>query len=67
MLKIIIIIAVVAIIGWIYGYLSSGGDVDEAKGVAIGAGTGCGYIILQIFIAGLGIMIIIWLFGALFG
>lgn len=67
MLKIIGIIAVVAIVGWIYGYYNSGGDTGEATASAFGAGAGCGYIIFQIFIAGLGIMVTIWFFMALFG
>ena len=63
MLKALGIIAVVAIIAWIIGYLNSNGDKDKANESAIVAGTGCGYILLQIFFAGLTIMIIIWLFS----
>jgi len=67
MIKVIGIILVVAVIGWIYGYFSSGGDSGEATETAMGAGIGCGYIIFQIFLAGLGIIITLWLFGAIFG
>jgi len=67
MLKVIGIIVVVAVIGWIFGYINSGGDSNEATETAIGAGMGCGYIIFQIFLAGLGILITLWLFGAIFG
>jgi hypothetical protein len=67
MLKALGIIAVVAIIAWIIGYVNSNGDKDKANESAIVAGTGCGYILLQIFFAGLTILIIIWLFSAIFG
>ncbi len=60
------IILVVAAIGGIIGYLSSGKTEDAVAG-AVGAGMGCGYIILQIFLALLGIYVLFllgsWLFG----
>ncbi len=60
------IILVVAAIGGIIGYLSSGKTEDAVAG-AVGAGVGCGYIILQIFLALLGIYVLFligsWLFG----
>jgi len=60
------IIIVVAAIGGIIGYLSSGKTEDAVAG-AVGAGVGCGYIILQIFLALLGIYVLFligsWLFG----
>ncbi len=62
----IIIIAV--IIGGIWGYLSSDEDkkgADAFSGAVVG-GIGCGYVLLQIFLWGLGIMFFLWLFGAIF-
>lgn len=60
------VIIAVAIIGGIIGYMRSGKKEDAVSG-AIGAGMGCGYIILQIFLALLGIWILFkigsWLFG----
>ncbi len=60
------VIIVVAVIGGIIGYMRSGKKEDAVSG-AIGAGVGCGYIILQIFLALLGIWILFrigsWLFG----
>ncbi|MDO9154644.1 MAG: hypothetical protein Q7U47_13235 [Paludibacter sp.] len=41
------VILIVAAIGGIIGYLSSGKKEDAVSG-AVGAGIGCGYIILQI-------------------
>ena len=67
MIKAIGIIIVVAVIGWIIGYVNSGGNTNEANETALGAGIGCGSVLLQIFIAGLGIIIVLWLFGAIFG
>jgi len=65
----LIVILVVAGIGGILGYLNSNSE-DKAKGAVEGAATaglGCGYIILQIFLALLGIWILFkigsWLFG----
>lgn len=63
----ILIIAI--IIGAIIGFFSSK-DGERGTGAVSGAvasGMGCGYILFQIFLAGLGILFIIWLFGALFG
>mgnify|MGYP007022191386 CR=1 FL=1 len=60
------VIIAVAIIGGVIGYMRSGKKEDAVSG-AIGAGVGCGYIILQIFLALLGIWILFrigsWLFG----
>ena len=46
----LIVIVVAALIGSIIGFLSSGKSEDAVSG-ALGAGLGCGYIILQIFLA----------------
>jgi hypothetical protein len=60
------VILIVAAIGGIIGYLSSGKGEDAAVG-ALGAGMGCAYIIFQIFLALLGLFILFkigsWLFG----
>ncbi len=62
----ILIIAI--IIGAIIGFISSEDD-EKGSGCMAGAftgGMGCGYLLLQIFLAGLFILGIIWLFGVLF-
>lgn len=63
----LLIIAI--IIGAIWGALSA--DKGEAGAGAftgaVAGGMGCGFILFRIFLLGLGIMAIIWLFGALFG
>lgn len=60
------VIIIVAIIGGIIGFLSSGKKEDAAAG-AIGAGFGCGYLMLQLFLSLLGLWVMIklamWLFG----
>lgn len=60
------VILIVAAIGGIIGYLSSGKGEDAAAGAAT-AGIGCAYIIFQIFLALLGLLILFkigsWLFG----
>lgn len=61
------VILIVGIIGGIIGYLNSGKKEDAVSG-AVGAGLGCGYIILQIFLAIAGIALLFavgsWLFGS---
>lgn len=57
------------IIGAVLGFINSE-DGDKGAGALGGAltgGMGCGYVLFQLFIAGLGILIVIWLFGLLFG
>lgn len=63
----LIIIAI--IVGAIWGALTSDKGESGAGAIsgAIAGGMGCGYLLLQIFLWGLGIFIMIWLFGALFG
>lgn len=65
----LIIIIVVALIGGIFGFFSSS-DGERGEGAATGAAgaaIGCGYILLQIFLWGLGIAFMCWLFSAIFG
>lgn len=65
----LIIILVVAAIGGLLGYLS-GNDGERGTNAASGAVTGamgCGYILFQIFLWGVGVMFMIWLFSAIFG
>ena len=63
----ILIIAV--IIGAAWGFFSSndGERGAGAVGGALASGMGCGYILFQLFLAGLGILVVVWLFGLLFG
>ena len=60
------VILIVTAIGGLIGYFSSGTKKGAAEGAAT-AGIGCGYIILQTFIAFIGLYILFllgsWLFG----
>ena len=56
----------VGVIGAIIGYLKSG-DASEAAAGGIGAALGCGSVIAQIAIGVLSLVVVIWLFGWLFG
>ena len=65
----LVIILVVAVIGAAFGYFTSD-DGHRGEGAAQGAfmgAVGCGHILLQLFLWGLGIALLIWLFGAIFG
>ena len=64
----LIIIIIVAIIGAAIGFFSSN-DGERAEGAvtgAIGGAIGCGYLLLQLFLWGLGIAFVIWLFSVIF-
>ena len=61
----IIIIAVV--IGGIIGFINSDGDSSEAAGGAMAGGCMAAGCIGRIAIAAIGILIVLWLFGVLFG
>lgn len=65
----LIIILIVAAIGAVIGFLGNekGERTEGAVQDAIGSAMGCGYLLLQLFLWGLGIMVLIWLFGAIFG
>ena len=60
------VILIVAAIGGIIGFLSTGKGEDAAAGAA-SAGIGCAYLIFQIFLALLGLFILIKIGGWLFG
>lgn len=63
------IIIIVVVIGAIWGALSSSDD-DRGSGAfagALGAGAGCAAILFQIFLTGVSIVFVLWLFGNLFG
>ena len=65
----LIIILVVAAIGGVIGFLSSddgSGGEGAAPGAIMGA-VGCGHVLFELFLWGLGIALVIWLFGAIFG
>ena len=61
----LIAIIVFAIIGGIIGYLNSG-KKEDAVGGAVAGGLGCGYLILQIGIAVIGLLITVKIFSWLF-
>lgn len=63
----VLIIAIV--IGAAIGFFSSkdGERGSGAVGGAIAGGVGCAQILFQIFLAGIGILLVIWLFRMLFG
>lgn len=61
----LVILIIAIVIGAIWGAASD--DGPGAAGGALMGGIGCGYILLRIFLAGLGILFIIWIFGLLFG
>lgn len=63
------ILVIAIVIGAIIGFINSsdGERGSGALGGAVAGGMGCGYILFQLFLAGLGILFIVWLFGALFG
>ncbi len=65
----IIIILVVALIGGIIGFIGSE-DGSRKEGAAAGAvygAIGCGQVLLHLFLWGLGILLVLKLFGAIFG
>lgn len=61
------IIVIAVVIGGIMGYVNSDGDSSEAAGGAIAGGCMAAGCIGRIALAVLGIFIILWLFGVLFG
>lgn len=65
----LIIIIVVGVIGAIVGFIFGNGDsrVEDALAAGCTSASGCGYILLRLFLFGLGIWFLIWLFGAIFG
>lgn len=62
----IVLIIIAIVIGAIIGYANKG-DSGEAVSGAIAGGMGCGYVLLNIFLFGIGIAFMLWLFSALFG
>lgn len=63
------ILVIAIIIGAVFGFLNSkdGERGAGALGGALVSGMGCGYILFQLFIVGAVILLIVWLFGWLFG
>ena len=63
------LIVIAVVVGAIWGAISSDKGEEKAGAFsgAVAGGMGCGYILFQILIWGLGIMIMLWLFGAIFG
>ena len=65
----LIIILVVAAVCGIIGFFSSE-EGERSSGAAEGAmagAMGCGYLLFRLFLWGLGLAFLIWLFGAIFG
>lgn len=65
----LIIILVVAALGGIIGFFGSE-DRQRGEGAAQGAimgAVGCGHVLFELFLWGLGIALVVWLFGAIFG
>lgn len=65
----LIIILVVAAIGAVIGFLSSedGNRTEGALQGCLGGAVGCGHVLFQLFLWGVGLGILIWLFSAIFG
>jgi hypothetical protein len=63
----LIVIIIVAVIGTIIGYFNSGGDKHAAVESGCMSGLGCGYIILYIALALIGLWILFAIGGFLFG
>ena len=62
------LIILVVIVVAVYIIARIGGDSSQgATDAALGAGIATGSCMLQIFMYGLGLVVLIWLFGALFG
>ena len=64
----LIIIIVVAIIGAIFGFFSSedGEKGSGAAGGALAGAMGCGYVLFQLLLWGLGLAFMIWIFRLIF-
>ena len=62
-------IIIAAIIGCLIGYFSSkdGERGGSAVSGAVTGGMGCAYLLFQLFCWGVGIMLMLWLFSAMFG
>ena len=65
----LIIILIVAAIGAVIGFLGNN-DGERGEGAvmgALGGAMGCGYLLIQLLLWGIGISFAIWLFSAIFG
>ena len=64
----LIIILVVAVIGAVIGFIASDKDkrAEGAAQGALGGAIGCGYVLLQLFLWGVGIAFLFWLFSVIF-
>ena len=65
----LIIILIVAAIGAVLGFISNekGERTEGAVQGALGSAMGCGYLLFELFLWGLCISVLIWLFRAIFG
>ena len=65
----LIVIVIAAVVMGTIGYFSSkdGERGENAVAGAVAGAMGCGYVILRIFLFGLGIFLVVKLFGWLFG
>lgn len=65
----LIIILVAAIICAIIGYMTGekGEKESNAAAGAVAGAMGCGYLLFHLFLFGVGLFFLIWLFNAIFG
>lgn len=61
------IIVIAVIIGALVGFFNGDGNSDDALGGALAGGCMAGSCLVRIAIAAIGIIIVLWLFGFLFG
>ena len=61
------IIVAAVVIGGLIGFISSDGDRGEAANGAMAGGCMAASCLARLAIAAIGILLILWLFGAIFG
>jgi len=61
------IIVTAVVIGGLLGLISSNGDSSEAANGAMAGGCMAASCLVRLAIAAIGILLILWLFGAIFG
>lgn len=61
------IIVAAVVIGGILGFISSDGDSSEAASGAMAGGCMAASCLVRLAMAAIGILLILWLFGTIFG